>query len=148
MTKYLGIDYGRARIGIAISDSGIMARPLCQIPNKGTVRNVAAIKDVFLRHFGAEYTISCGCLFGIPLYADGAESEMAREVRAFAETVGRELGVRIEFQNEFMTSRQAEEYLRGTMGIRDQKKVKELIDAAAAAVILNEYLEKKKGEIR
>jgi len=127
--KYIGIDYGLRRIGIASSDAGVYAKPLGVIANKGDRKNIEAIR--------AYTTADCCVVCGIPLYGDGNETEMSRECRRFGELLGRELGVMVHFQNEFGTSKDAEKEIA-------QKKLRYSIDELCASMILQMYLDHEK----
>jgi putative Holliday junction resolvase len=151
---FLGIDFGRARIGLAISETGQTARPIGRIKNNGDAKNLAAIRDILKKHFGAAAnTRCCGCMCdrppnvvcGVPLSAEGAENEMTREARRFGEMLRAGLGAEVFYHNEFLSSAEAERYIRETMGVTDFKKVKELVDGVAAAVILQSYLDLTNG---
>jgi putative Holliday junction resolvase len=144
--RYLGIDYGRARIGLATSTLGIMAQPFCVIKNRGDKKNIAQIREIMVRAFGSQNTTGCGIIFGLPLYKDGSPSSMSNEIQQFGDLVGRELGVRVEYYNEYLTSVDAEQYIRQILGITKIDKIKELVDAVAGCMILNKYLEVGKGE--
>ena len=125
MKAILGIDYGRVRIGLAVSDLGIIARPLSVIINRGERKNLAALAEIVRANNISTIVI------GLPIYKD---TSMSDEVRAFAKTL-EPLGITIAFQNEMLSSVTAEE-IAG-------KKNRQLIDSYAASVILQEYL---KGE--
>ena len=134
MTKaFLGIDYGRARIGLAVSEAGLIARPVEPVANKGERKNLVAIGEVVRR-----YNVGC-IVVGLPVHKNTA---MADEVRVFAKSL-ETLGTEIVFQNEMLTSVTAEEEIRTKMGINNAKKITKLIDSVAASMILNDYL---KGE--
>jgi len=132
--SYLGIDYGLARIGVAISESGIMARPHSVIQNKGDKKNIAAIHKILCGVYDVQYYI----VFGVPLGANGNETEMSTEIRRFGELVKNQLGVEVVFHNERYSSLEASEYIKSV-------KSKESIDAVAAAVILQRYLDSRRN---
>jgi len=123
MKSFLGIDYGRKRIGLAISEAGLIARPLKAIENKGEHKNLLAFAQIV-----KGYNIGT-IVVGLPVHKSAS---MSNEVRAFAKTL-EPLGVKVEFQNEMLTSVEAE----------NVTKNKNLIDSVAAAMILQDYL---KGE--
>ena len=137
--RYIGIDYGKKRIGVAASESGIIARPLSPIENRGDKKNLCQIIEICKRY---DFNTICGVVcIGIPLYRDGGESEMSMEARKFGEFLHDELGLTIVFHNEYHSSVDAEKYIRGIMGITNRDKVKELVDSVAAAVILQSYID-------
>jgi len=132
---FLGIDYGRKRIGIAISESGLLTRPLKTIENKGTQKNLTTFTQIV-----KEYNIGV-IVIGLPLHRN---TMMSNEVRAFAKTL-EPLNVAIVFQNEMLTSVEAEEVLT-TPSLRATPSIQRgviSVDSIAAAMILQDYL---KGE--
>jgi len=136
---FLGVDYGRKRIGLAVSEAGLIARPLKTIENKGERKNLAAFAEVV-----KGYNIGT-IVVGLPLHRNTA---MADEVKVFGNFMAQQLGVRVEFQNEMLSSVEAEESVR--LGLdchvalrtprNDNKKV---IDSIAASMILQDYLQNK-----
>ena len=78
-------------------------------------------------------------MFGLPLKTDGTESEMSLIVRSFAEKLEKVSGVQVCFQDERLTSFEAEEYLKEA-GIKWEKR-KELLDKVSAQIILQNYLD-------
>ncbi|MCL2228953.1 MAG: Holliday junction resolvase RuvX [Firmicutes bacterium] len=127
--KYLCIDYGLKRIGLAKSD-GLLASPIGVLPNHGFRKTILALKQ----HIKDNTTV----IMGLPLHADGTDSDFAPTVREFAKLLAEEAGVPIVFVNEYMTSNMAEHHIRST-------KTKESIDAVAACMILQSYLDNKGG---
>jgi len=123
MKSYLGIDYGRKRIGLAISEAGLIARPLRTIENKGERKNLITFAEIIKKH-------NIGIIImGLPVHKNPA---MSNEVRAFAKTL-ESMNVKIVFQNEMLTSFEAEQNLA--------KKDRNLIDSVAASMILQDYLQ-------
>jgi putative transcription antitermination factor YqgF len=125
--KYICIDYGLARIGVAASDNGILARPLTVIQNKGDKKNLTALRNIFGGMGGEPQNIVVGKGFS------GAVE--------FGNLLQREFG-NVIFADENFTSIEAEQYIRNVMGVTDIKKIKDLIDMAAAVMILNSYIQK------
>ena len=134
--QYLGIDYGKARIGLAISETGQIARPIGHIKNKGDAKNIAVIRELCAKH-QIKYIVC-----GIPLDTGANETDMSREVRRF----GEKLGIEVAYHNERYSSLEAEEYIREKMGITKREKVKELVDGVAAAMILQSYLDSRRNK--
>ncbi len=135
MGKVLAIDYGRRRIGIAISDSEkTVAIPMKTIDVKKT-DPVTEIKRIV-----EEYAVD-EIVLGLPLLPDGQEGISAREVRSFKDKLSEILGLPISFVDERLTTIEATERLREYADIR---KKKDRIDAIAAQLILETYLASKK----
>ena len=125
--RYLGIDYGTKRIGIALSDDdGRMAFPAGIIENQG---NNTAQKEVAKRIIKENIGL---VVVGLPVELDGKETEQSRITRSFIEGLKKLMTITIETQNEMFTSRMA-----SASGMTDHH-----IDASSAAIILQSYLDK------
>ena len=134
---HIGIDYGLARIGVAISETGQLARPFCVIRNKGDKKNLLQIADI-IKKFSHTTLYSVVSSHTTPLVVLGLPAgTLAPECKRFGEILKNELGVDIDYENEHLSSVHAEEYIRKTNS-------KEFVDEVAAAVILNSYLERRK----
>ncbi len=145
----LAMDYGRARIGLAIADAETrMAQPL------NTMERVNRNEDMRrLRELVHEQDVK-QIVVGLPLRLDGTRGPMAEEAERFAQRVRKQIGVPVEMVDERLTSWKAERLLEELQGrfIHDEKltggkkpkKVqgKMTVDAVAAAVILKEYLDR------
>ena len=132
--KYLAIDYGTKRVGIAVSDmDGHFAFPRCTLKRD----TKAAFWEEFLALLEKEQPDAI--VLGLPLHVDGAECTATRQVRNFAESLKRRSALPIYWINEVLTSNDAEQrlYEQG-LGFA---KVKEIVDQHAAAVILESFLE-------
>ncbi len=136
MPRILGVDYGERRVGLALSDeTATIASPLPTLKRrKGKRPPVAPVARIARENDVAEIVI------GLPLDLEGEENEWTREIREF----GRKLGERTErpvaYQDERMTSVQAERAVRSLGLSKDQREEKERIDAAAAVLILQSHL--------
>jgi putative Holliday junction resolvase len=137
----LGIDYGERRIGLALSDpTGTLATPLVTLtyrlgkrPPLGEIERIAR---------GAEVE---RLVMGLPLELSGAETERCAVVRQIGGTLSERLGVPTEYQDERMTSVRAEALVRSSGLRKSQRERKERIDAAAAALILQSWLDQGKS---
>lgn len=136
--RYLGIDYGSKRVGLALSDeSAMMAFPYKIVPNNmellDTIHNICGVEEISAIVLGESHDLS-----GQPNKIMGSIEEFKRNIEA-------ELELPVYFQKEFMTTVEA----RGREGkeMNNAKKVakdKQVgADASAAALILQRYLEKK-----
>lgn len=132
--RYLGIDLGRARIGLALADDVLRtARPHSMVPRRSDAADLAAIGEV-ARAYEVERAV-----VGLPLNMDGSEGASARFARGFAGKLGAALGVPVELHDERLSTFEAEGRLRDQgVRARDQRA---LIDAEAAAVILQGWLD-------
>lgn len=134
--RLLGIDYGEARIGLAVSDDlGFLAHPLETIHCKKThtLKRIAEIVH--------EKKIS-KIILGLPLRLDNTEGPAAEKVRAFADRLRREIPhIPHEFIDETYSTMDAQEQLH--QAGRNTKNSKPVIDQAAAVVILQGYLDRQ-----
>lgn len=131
MTRYLGVDYGTKRVGLAISDGlGLTARPLEVVPRDIVVERV--------RELDEEYKIKM-VIVGLPTGLSGEEGVSAVGAR----TLGRELlaatGIPVDYLDERFTSKLAEDVLLQSGMKRRQRR--ETVDKVAAAIILQDYLD-------
>jgi putative Holliday junction resolvase len=132
--RYLGLDLGRATIGLALADDLLRSpRPLETVRRTTEAADLAAVRRV-----ASEWEVSRAVL-GLPLHMDGSEGASARLARAFAPKLEAALGVPVELFDERLSTFEAESRLRerGVTG-RAQRAV---VDAEAAAVILQGWLE-------
>lgn len=133
------IDFGRKRIGLAITDAdGRGAYPVGIVERRSLKEDLDAIRSQL-----AERRVS-RIVVGLPLNMDGTEGPSARAARAFAEHLGTATGVAIEMFDERLTSVEAEERLRSASMSRSGKKA--VRDAVAAAVILEGWLESRRTQ--
>ena len=132
--KYLAIDYGLKRVGIAVSDmDGHFSFPRCTLKRE----TKAAFWAEFLALLETEQPGAI--VLGLPFHVDGTECTTTRQVRNFAESLKRRTSLPIYWMNEALSSNDAEQrlYEQG-LGFA---KVKEIVDQHAAAVILESFLE-------
>jgi putative Holliday junction resolvase len=136
MGRLLALDVGERRIGVAVSDpTGTLARPLTIITRASRQADFQAIAQL------VEDTAAERIIVGLPLSLDGTEGPQARTVRRYAERLAQTVSVEIEFWDESYSSAMASEILRDKGKRRRRRLVREAIDAAAAAVILQSYLD-------
>ena len=131
--RILALDYGRKRIGLALSDElGITAAPLSVLVRKNRADDLRRLRDI-ARKFEVKRL-----LVGLPIRLDGATSEMSDEVTSFAKRLRKHLGLPVETYDERLSSWQArsDETLPGKRrGSADKPK-----DDVAAAIILRDFL--------
>jgi putative Holliday junction resolvase len=146
--RFVGLDIGRRRIGLAVSDpSGTLATPWRTVSGSGSVPEVAGRLAALLAELGAEMGAELsddnepisGIVVGLPSHLDGRPHEQAIRVRALAAALEQRTGLSITLQDERLTSVEAEQRL--ALRERDWRKRKARLDAAAAAIILQEYLD-------
>ena len=127
----LAIDYGRRRLGLALSDAlGVTARPLAIWERTNRRADLARIRDLCRRHAVGRIVV------GWPIRLDGTPGEMAREAAGFADRLRKHLGRPVDLADERLSSWEASQQLLESGSRRAGK----LIDDVAAAVILRDYL--------
>jgi putative Holliday junction resolvase len=137
--RVLGIDIGERRIGIAISDaSRTLARPLTTVVVNGADEAVARIAAVIERLSSEEDGLAT-VVVGLPLRLDGSPTGATPRVLAFIEALKARTTLTIAMEDERLTSQEAERRL--AVRERDWRRRKQKLDAAAAAVILQDYLD-------
>jgi putative Holliday junction resolvase len=132
--RYLGIDLGRARIGLALADDLLgTARPLRVVRRTADGSDLAAIGDA-AREYGVDRLV-----LGLPINMDGSEGPAARAAREFARRLGTDLGLPVDLFDERLSTFEAEDRLRAR-GL-SAREMKAHVDAEAAAVILQGWLD-------
>jgi putative pre-16S rRNA nuclease len=140
--RVLAIDYGRKRLGLAISDAlRLTARPLAIWKRSNRRRDLAK-----LRGLCREQEVSL-ILMGWPLQLGGARGEMALEAARFAERIRADFGIPVELVDERLSSWEAQETLDETAAGKSasRSRKKDRLDDVAAAVILRDYLHRTGG---
>jgi putative Holliday junction resolvase len=138
--RFLGIDYGRQRIGLALSDpTGMLARPWKTIARVGNVCQVSAALAQEIAALRADGDGLEAVVLGHPRRLSGESNDQTAAVEAVAAELRQSIDVPIVLQDERLTSREAERLLAARE--KDWRKRKPLIDAAAAAIILQDYLD-------
>lgn len=136
----LGIDYGLRRVGLALSDAtGTLASPwrLMERPPSET-ETVRLIADEVSRLVHEDDGLSA-VVVGWPRRLDGSPTSQTPVVEAFARALGDLVGIAVVLQDERLSSHEAE--LRLADRHKDWRARKKKLDAAAAAVILQDYLD-------
>jgi putative Holliday junction resolvase len=135
MPRFLGIDYGTKRIGLAVSDpEATMASPLTTVQSRGDVaQDVVGLAAVV-----QEYEID-ELVVGLPLNMDGTEGKQAKITRAFGEALNRQTDLPVHYCDERLSSFTAEELLRPAELTRKKKKAR--LDRVAAQVMLQAFLD-------
>ena len=137
MDRIIGIDYGRARVGVAQSDPlGIFASPLETVP-------ATKIIDYLQKYAQAESIIKF--VVGYPLNLDGSHAEAAADVDAFLTQLQKAFpSVPLALEDERFTSVLAHKAMIDGGMKKSQRRDKNSVDKISAAIILQAYLDKKK----
>lgn len=135
--KYLGVDYGDKRTGLAECDaSGLIASGICTV-SEGGMRNTAerVAREAAQRNCKK-------IVIGLPKNMDGTEGERSEVVRAFARLLSEYTDITLDFYDERMTTMVAYRFLgeTGTFG----KKRKNAVDSLSAEIILQNYIDRER----
>ena len=140
--RALGIDYGKRRIGLALSDAtGLLARPWKTIPAGSDPARIATALAAEVSALIAEEDGRAAIALGYPRRLNGQPTDATAVVETIAALLQSQVDVPIVFQDERLSSREAESLL--ARHEKDWRKRKRLVDAAAAAVILQDYLDER-----
>jgi putative Holliday junction resolvase len=138
--RVLGIDYGQRRIGLALSDAtGLLARPWKTLARQGTPARVADSLAAEVLRLQAEDDGLDAVVLGLPRKLNGSPTDQTAAVEKLAASLQSRISLPVVLQDERLSSREAESVL--ARRIKDWRKRKPLLDAAAAAVILQDYLD-------
>lgn len=145
--RIVGIDLGQRRIGLAISDgSATLARPLRTLERGSSDERAVDLLQAALEQIDAELKgdDEVGCLVvGLPTRLDGTPGDQTARVKQVVALLSARLAVPIVWQDERLSSLEADERL--AVRERDWRKRKAKLDAASAAVILQDYLDQRKS---
>ena len=134
--RYLGIDFGTQRIGLALSDEmGWTAQPHSVLKHTSLEKDLDALAEIVRENDVGHIVI------GLPRHMSGAEGEMAAMARNFADAAGQRFGLPVEFMDERLSSMAAERALIEGGVKRDKRRG--VVDKVAAALILQTYLDSK-----
>ena len=140
----MGLDVGEKRIGIAISDAtATLARPVGVLKAAGLNASAITMVSGEIARLAAEDDPVSSIVVGLPRRLDGTPNDMTPRVERFAADLGARTGMPVVLQDERLTSREAESRL--AVREKDWRVRKERLDAAAAAVILQDYLDTRPG---
>lgn len=129
-----GVDVGKVRVGVAVADElGLLAHPRAHLDGRDPRRALEALAAL------AEAEKIELFVVGLPRTLGGEEGPAARRARKFGRALGARTGVRIEFYDEWLSTREARSRLRD-QGV-DDRAARDRIDSAAAAVVLQSWLD-------
>lgn len=138
--RALGIDYGAKRIGLALSDaSGILASPWRVLERPASERAAVRLVCDEIARLVADDDGLDAVVVGWPRRLDGSPSDQTAKAEAFAKAVEACVPVPVVLQDERLSSHEADSRL--AVRERDWRKRKRTLDAAAAAVVLQDYLD-------
>lgn len=133
--RYLGLDVGNRRIGVAVSDElGLTAQPVLTLERKRNRREDLRSLARLCRRFGA-----AGIVVGNPLHLEGGESLQAAKTKAFAAELGELAGLPVHLWDERLTSHEAHQILYEAG--RKRQEHHRVVDQVAATLILQSFLD-------
>jgi putative Holliday junction resolvase len=139
MGRILAVDHGDRRIGVAISDpTRLIAQPLPTIVRRRGRRPPFAAIQELIREWEVERVV-----VGLPLESSGHEGAQAERARLFGEGLARRAGVPVEYWDERLTSVRARREIEAMDLPRSSRREKERVDAMAATLILQAYLDSR-----
>ena len=137
--RVLGIDFGERRIGLALSDpTGTLASPLPTLKRRAGKRPPLATLMGIVESNQVEALV-----FGLPLTLRGEESDWTHQIRKVGADLSRRTGVPVYFVDERFTSVRAERAIRSLGLPKKKREEKERVDAAAAVLILQGWLDQR-----
>ena len=135
--RYLGLDIGSRRIGVAVSDElGLTAQPLLTLERRSNRREDLRSLARLCRRFGV-----AAIVVGNPLHLSGELSPQAARTQAFAAALGELTGLPIQLWDERLTTREAHQILYEAG--HERQKHRKVVDQVAATLILQEFLDEK-----
>jgi putative Holliday junction resolvase len=144
--RILAIDYGRRRIGLALSDAlGLTSQPLATLERTNRRNDLRRLRELARRHEVRRIVV------GHPVHLDGTAGEMAAEAARFAARVEKELRLPVELVDERLSSWEAEQIVAADRAMAAKRRVRarrqgaKTLDHVAAAVILRDYLERERA---
>lgn len=137
--RYLALDVGSKRIGVAVSDElGLTAQPVLTLTRKRNPKDDLRSLARLCRRFGC-----AGIVVGNPLHLSGAESAQATKIQAFASDLAELAGLPLHLWDERLTSREAHAILYAAGKSRQEHKP--LVDQVAAVLILQSFLDARRN---
>jgi putative Holliday junction resolvase len=136
--RIAGIDYGKVRIGLALSDPlGTFAQPWETFPNRGAKTFIPLAEKLRSREVTR-------IVVGLPKHMNGDEGEKAQEARAFGQALAAQSGLPVEFVDERLTTLAAQRTLIES-NVPGRKK-RALVDQIAATLILQTWMDQQKNK--
>ena len=127
----LAIDYGRKRLGLALSDAlGVTARPLAVWLRSNRRGDISRLRETCRTHAVGAIVV------GWPLHLDGSPGEMAQEAARFADRLRKDLRLPVQLIDERLSSWEA----RRSNADNGSRRTQGRVDDVAAAIILRDYL--------
>lgn len=141
MASILGLDVGTRKIGVARADDRVaLAVPLTTVDRQGVAKDVARLAELCRRE------VARAVVVGLPYDLEGNEGRSARLARQVGDALGAATGLEIHWQDERFSTVEASDRLHQA-GL-DTRRQRSVIDQAAAAVILQDWLDARRDDGR
>jgi putative Holliday junction resolvase len=141
--RFLGLDVGNRRIGVAVSDElGLTAQPVLTLERRRSSRSTSRDDLRSLARLARRFAVA-GIVVGNPLHLSGELSPQAARTQAFAAELGELTGLPIHLWDERLTSREAHEILYEAGHARQEHR--RVVDQLAATLILQSFLDEGRG---
>lgn len=140
----MGLDYGSVTVGVALSDTLLVnawPKEIIRRDRESKLRHTLSRIEELARENAVTQIV-----VGLPLNMDGTEGERALAARDFAEKVRKRTGLPVVLTDERLTTVEADEVM-DRMGIKDRSRRKERVDAIAASLILQDYMDAHRDEL-
>jgi putative Holliday junction resolvase len=139
--RYLGLDVGNRRIGVAVSDElGLTAQPVLTLVRRHNQRDDLRSLARLARRFGV-----AGIVVGNPLHLSGEQSPQSARTQAFAAELGTLSGLPIHLWDERLTTREAHQILYEAGHARQEHR--RVVDQVAATLILQDFMDQQSGKL-
>jgi putative Holliday junction resolvase len=133
--RIIGLDWGEARIGVSVSDPlGITAQPLISLDND--IEFKGKLREILQKYDATEIVV------GYPKQMSGKAGISAEKVNEFCKKIKDEFQVKITLWDERLTTKLAQQALSGSGASRKRKK--SFVDASAAGIMLQSYMDSRK----
>lgn len=140
MARIVGLDVGERRIGVAISDATCtLARPLAVLRTSGLDGDALTVAAAEIGRLAGDDEGLASVVVGLPRRLDGAANQMTPRIQLFATRLQDRTSLPVVLQDERLSSHEAETRL--AVRERSWRRRKARLDAAAAAIILQDYLD-------
>lgn len=135
--RAIAVDVGKVRVGVAVADElGLVAHPRPYVDGRDPRRAVEALAALAAAEHIDRFVV------GLPRTLRGEEGPPARRARRFAEALAKRTGLAVELADEWLSTREARGRLRDA-GF-GERELRERVDSAAAAVVLQSWLDARR----
>ncbi len=139
--RYLGLDVGSRRIGVAVSDElGLTAQPVLTLERRSSRRPISRDDLRSLARLARRFGVA-GIVVGNPVHLSGEPSPQAARTQAFAAALGELTGLPVHLWDERLTTREAHQILYEAG--HERQKHRKVVDQVAATLILQSFLDER-----